>query len=112
MPPSAALLNEAAAHVATLVLFVGLVDGTGTELAGGAYARQACTATATGVNVRLTVDETFQVPAGATVAGWRAHSASTGGTNYGGDPLPPEVYSSAGEYILQGSATGFTLGAG
>lgn len=109
MPASAALLAAAATHVATLVVFVGLVDETGTELTGGSYARQACTASATGANVRLDADETFAVPAGATVAGWRGFSAVTAGTNYGGEDLTPEVYAAAGQYVLQASATGYNF---
>lgn len=108
MPPSAALLNASATHVATLIVYVGLVNEAGTELTGGSYARQACTASATGANVRLTVDETFQVPAGI-VAGWRGFSASSGGIDYGGEDLTPEVYAAPGEYLLTGASTGYNF---
>lgn len=107
MPASAALIAELATFGATLVVYVGLVDETGTELTGGSYARQACTATATGGNIRLAVDETFSVPAG-TVAGWRAWSASTAGVDYGGDPVTAEVYAAPGQYTLTTDA-GYTL---
>jgi hypothetical protein len=107
VPASAALIAAAATHVATLIVYVGLVNEAGTELSGGSYARQPCVATATAGNVRLVADETFSVPAG-TVAGWRAYSASTGGTDWGGDPVTPEVYAAPGQYVLTVD-TGFAL---
>ncbi len=110
MPASSALLNALATQAATLITYVGLVNGSGTELSGGSYARQPTTATATGANVRIT-DETFNVPAGATVAGWRAFSASTGGTDFGGGTLTSETYAGAGTYTLTGASTGFNISA-
>lgn len=109
MAASTALLNALAAAGAPLITHVGLVDDAGDELTGGSYARQATTAAATGANIRLTTDETFDVPAGATVAGWRAYSAASAGTNYGGSDLTPEEYTGAGQYVLIGASTGFTV---
>lgn len=111
MAASAALLNALATEAASLITHVGLVDGTGTELSGGSYARVTATASATGANVRFASDKTFNVPAGATVAGWRAFSAATSGTNYGGGDLTAEEYTGAGQYVLQGANTGFTVAA-
>ncbi len=110
MAASSAFLNALATAGASAISHIGLVNGSGTELSGGSYARQPTTATATGAQIRFT-DETFDVPAGATVAGWRAFSASTGGTNYGGGDLAAEAYSGAGQYVLTGASTGFNVSA-
>ena len=110
MAISSAGLNVMATAIAGAVTHVGLVDETGTELTGGGYARQAATMTATGAEARLTADETFDVPAGETVAGWRAFSASTAGTNYGGGDLTPETYTGAGQHVLEAD-TGFDVSA-
>lgn len=107
MAASTALLNALASEAASLITHVGLVNGSGVQVGN----RVAVTATASGANVRLTADATFDVPAGATVAGWTAHSASTGGNSYGGGSLTPETYAGAGQYVLTGSATGFTVSA-
>jgi hypothetical protein len=109
MPASAALLNIAATEIASVVVFVGLVDGGGVELSGGGYARQACVMTATGANVRLTTDEVFTTEAGDTVAGWRGYSAVTGGTDYGGNAVGPESYTGPGTFTLVGASTGFNV---
>lgn len=106
MAMATAFTNALATQGATLITHLGLVNESGTELSGGSYARIAATATATGSNIRFGSDKTFNVPAGTTVAGWRAFSALTAGTNYGGGDLTPEVYASAGQYILEGATTG------
>lgn len=100
-------LNATAQAGGALITHVGLVDGSGTEITGGGYARQAVawTAPSNGL-IRPTTDETFSIPAGATVAGWRGFSASTGGTNYGGAALTPEAYANAGTYTLLAASTG------
>lgn len=90
-----------------LISHIGLVDDSGTELSGGSYARQAVTwTTASGGTIRPSTDLIFDIPAGATVAGWRGFTASTGGTNYGGADLTPEFYAAAGKYKLLASGTG------
>lgn len=110
MAASTALLNALASEAASLITHVGLVNGSGTEISGGSYARQTVTATASGAQVRFT-DATFDVPAGATVAGWRAFSAATGGTDFGGGSLTSETYAGAGQYVLTGASTGFNVSA-
>lgn len=112
MAASSALLNTLAIQAASLITHVGLVNESDVELSGGSYARQATSATAAGAQVRLDSDETFNVPGGATVAGWRAYSALTSGTDYGGSDLTPEEYAGPGQYVLTGAATGFTISAG
>ncbi len=106
-----AYLNAIATEGRTLITHIGLVNATGTELTGGspAYARQAVTwTTASGGVIRPTANLTFNIPAGATVGGWRGYSASTGGTNYGGDDLTNETYAGQGEYTLLAASTGIT----
>lgn len=99
--------NALATHGASLVTHIGLVNGSGVELTGGSYARKAVTWTAaSGGTVRPTADLVFNVPAGATVAGWRGFSAASGGTNYGGADLTQETYTNAGEYKLLAASTG------
>ena len=99
--------NAIADHGAGLISHIGLVDGSGTEISGGSYARQAVTWTsASSGTVRPSSDLTFDVPAGATVGGWRGYSASTGGTNYGGEDLTNESYTNEGQYKLIASSTG------
>jgi hypothetical protein len=88
-----------------VITHLGLVDETGTELAGGTYARLAVTWT-DAATARPTTDKVFNVPAGSTVAGWRGFSASSGGTNYGGADLTQEDFASAGTYTLLAAATG------
>ena len=99
--------NTIADYGAGLVTHIGLVDGTGTEISGGTYARQAVTWTsASSGTVRPNADLTFDVPAGTTVGGWRGFSALTAGTNYGGETLANESYTNAGEYKLVAANTG------
>lgn len=102
-------LNSIADDGGALITHIGLVDEGGTELSGGspAYARQAVTWTsATGGLIRPDANLDFDIPAGDTVAGWRGYSASSGGTNYGGEDLSPESFISQGSYRLLASATG------
>lgn len=101
--------NAIADYGATQITHIGLVDETGTEISGGdpAYARQPVTWTAASDGtIRPTADLTFDVPAGATVAGWRAYSALTAGTNYGGADLTQETFAGQGEYTLLSASTG------
>ena len=97
-------------HGATLLTHIGLVNGSGTEISGGSYARKAVswTAAAAGL-IRPTANLVFDIPAGATVAGWRAFTASTGGTNHGGGALISTTYSNAGTYTLTAASTGIDI---
>ena len=107
MAMTAAYTAALAAAGGAVITHFGLVDETGTELTGGSYARIADTPSVTTNVVRPSTDLTFNVPAG-TVGGWRAYSASTGGTNYGGADLTNEVYAAAGQYKLLAASTGVT----
>jgi hypothetical protein len=102
------LIREAGQSAIT---HIGLVDDTGTELTGGspAYARKAVTWTdsADGVS-RPSADLTFDVPAGASVASWRGYSASSSGTDYGGEDLTQEDYAGQGTYKLLAASTSIT----
>ena len=89
-----------------LISHIGLVDDVGTEISGGSYARQAVTWTsASGGTIRPNADLTFDVPA-CTVGGWRGFSASSEGTNHGGEDLTEEVFAAAGQYKLLATSTG------
>ena len=99
--------NAIATHGGSLVTHIGLVNGSGVELTGGTYARKAVTwTTASDGTIRPNADLTFDVPAGATVAGWRGFTAATNGTNYGGEDLTPETFAGAGQYKLLAANTG------
>jgi hypothetical protein len=93
------------------ITHIGLVNASGTELSGGspAYARIAETWAdgADGV-MNLAANRTFNVPAGVTVGGWRGYSASSGGTNYGGQNLTQEAFAAQGTYTLLAASTSIT----
>lgn len=109
MPMNAAYRNAIRDHGQSLITHIGLVDNLGAEISGGspAYARQAVTWTDTADGLsRPSGNLTFDIPAGATVAGWRGYSASSGGTDYGGEDLTDESYASQGTYVLLAAQTG------
>ena len=99
--------NLIAAYGGSKITHIGLVDGTGAELSGSPYTRKAITWTAPNDGT-ISPDEDliFDIPGGATVAGWRGFSAATGGTNYGGEDLPAETYNKDGQYKLVAEGTG------
>jgi hypothetical protein len=101
-------LNLIADYAATQLSHIGLVDDTDTELTAGSYARLAVTWTsASGGTIRPNADLTFEVGASETVSGWRAYTAITAGTEYGGaDFASDEVYSSAGQFKLLSASSG------
>ncbi|NJP27116.1 hypothetical protein FLW53_23525 [Microbispora sp. SCL1-1] len=106
MAMTTAYLNAIADAGASKITHIGLVDGSGTEITGGSYARKAVTwTTASSGTIRPNADLTFDIPSGATVAGWRGYSASTSGTNYGGADLTSQAFSSAGTYTLLAAST-------
>lgn len=112
MGATAALLNALETELDTLITHIGLVDETGTELTGGspAYAREAVAWADDGDGViRPNADLTFNVPADATVAGWRGYSASSAGTDYGGEDLSPETFLAQGAYTLLADQTGIVI---
>lgn len=98
MAMNEAYLNMIANHARTQITHIGLVDAGGTEVA----TRQAVTfQTANNGRINISADLTFDVSAGSTVAGWRAFSASTDGTNYGGAALTAETFAGDGTYTLK-----------
>jgi hypothetical protein len=105
-------LNIGADAIGGAISHIGLVDGGGTEISGGGYARQAVTWTgATGGLIRPNADLVFDIGSGTTVAGWRGFSALTGGTNHGGSALTSETYGADGTYTLLAASTGVDLDA-
>jgi hypothetical protein len=109
---SAAYLAAVTAAGAAEVTHIGLVDETGTELAGGTYARIANAPAAAGATWRPSADLDFNVPAGTTVGGWRGYDAAAAGTDWGGDDVVQEVYAGDGTYTLVAAETGVTHSAG
>ncbi|MGH3098321.1 MAG: hypothetical protein ACRDMV_20245 [Streptosporangiales bacterium] len=107
MAMNAAYLDGTADAGGGLIGFLGLVDDTGAELAGGSYTRLAVAWNLTAGTGRInpTSDLVFDVPSGATVAGWRGYSASTSGTDYGGADLTSQPFNSSGEYTLLAAQT-------
>lgn len=74
----------------------------GTEISGGspAYARKAISWTNGAVDGSVTATVTFDVPSGATVAGFGLYTAATGGTYVGGGSLTSQAFGSQGTYAL------------
>jgi hypothetical protein len=106
---NAAFVNALATYGASLITHIGLVDGGGVELSGGSYARLPVTWTgAAGVKTPST-NLLFNVPAGATVAGWRGYSALTAGTDYEGKAVTSTPFTNAGTYSLLNSLTNITI---
>jgi hypothetical protein len=104
--------NALSTHGASLITHIGLVNGSGVEISGGSYARQAVTWTGASNVKSPSSNRVFDIPAGATVAGWRGFSASSGGTDYGGAALTPATFTNAGTYTLLAASTNFTIQAG
>ena len=101
MPFAASYLNSIATAGRSILYQMGLVDDTGTELTGGTYARLDVSNTnwsapANG-DITLLSDKVFEVPAGATVAGWFITLASTGLAGISGS-LTPETFVNGGQY--------------
>lgn len=110
MAVTTAFLNAAAAGGVAAVTHIALLDDGGVELTGGGYARQSVSWGAPSAGaIHPASDLVFDVPAGATVAGWAGYTASTGGTSHGGDDLDPETYTNAGTYTLTAASTGYDL---
>jgi hypothetical protein len=102
-------ITALAAYGTGLITHLGLVNGSGVELSGGSYARKAVTwSGAAGVR-SPNADLVFDIPAGATVAGWRGFTASSAGTNYGGAALTSTPFTNAGTYTLLAASTNITV---
>ena len=107
MAMTAGYRNLIAAYGGSKITHIGLVNELGTELSGSPYTRKAVVwTTPDDGTIKLSEDLIFDVPGGATVAGWRGFTAATGGTNYGGEDLPPESYNKEGQYKLIAEGTG------
>lgn len=116
MAMSAAFVNALRDHGQSIATHLGLVNGSAAEPSGGspAYARIAETWTDDGTGVsRPAADRTFNIPASFTVAGWRAFSASTAGTDYGGATFgsPTGPYGAQGTFTLLAASSHFTVAA-
>ncbi|MGI5493785.1 hypothetical protein [Microtetraspora malaysiensis] len=107
MPMTTAYLDAIAGAGRTSITHIGLVNASGVEITGGSYARKAVTWTASSSGViRPNADLTFDIPAGATVAGWRGYNQlAPGGTNYGGADLTSQSFASNGTYTLLAAST-------
>ncbi|MGV0961435.1 MAG: hypothetical protein ACOYB1_16545 [Limnohabitans sp.] len=106
MPMNTNYLNAIAAAGRTTVTHIGLVDGSGNEITGASYARQAVTwTTASNGQIRPSANLVFQINQGTTVAGWRGFSAATAGTNFGGSDLTSVTFTNSGTYTLLAAST-------
>ena len=107
-------LNLLGTYGGTQITHIGLVNGSGVEISGGtpAYARKSLASVGgwtavSGGMIRPAANMTFDIPAGATVAGWRGYTAVTGGTEHGGAALTPEgPYGAQGTYTVLAALTG------
>ena len=77
----------------------------GTELTGGSYARKAVSWGATTNSASTATAIVFDVPSGATVAGFGFHTAVTAGTYLDGGSLTSQSFASAGTYTLTPTVT-------
>lgn len=109
---NSAFHNSLATHGAGLITHIALFNGSGVEISGGSYARQAVTWTGAAAVKSPSANLVFDIPAGANVASWRGFSASSGGTDYGGAALTPVSFTNAGTYTLLAASTNFTVQAG
>lgn len=111
MAMTEAFRNLLLTYGGTQITHIGLFNGA-SEITGGspAYARKAVTWAAASVGViRPNADLTFDIPASATVDGWRGFTALTAGTNYGGATLTAEAFAGQGQYKLLAASSGITL---
>lgn len=101
MPFEASYLNSIATHGKGILYQMGLVDNTNTELTGGGYARldvgDANWSSPVNGDITLLYDKVFEVPAGATVAGWFITLTSNGFAGIRGS-LTPETFVNGGQY--------------
>jgi hypothetical protein len=109
---NAAFFNALASHGASIATHIGLFNASGVELSGGGYARLPVTWTGAGNVKSPSANLVFTTEAADEVAEWRAFSALTGGTDYGGAVVPTKTYSNPGTYTLLAASTNFTLQAG
>lgn len=106
MPMNASYQTLVANAGAAAITHIGLVDVVGTEITGGAYARKAVTWTTPSTGRKApSANLLFDIPTGATVAGWRGFTALTAGTNHGGFSLTPETFANGGTYTLNAAGT-------
>lgn len=105
MPSTTLEKNNLATKYGTDAPYVALFstapsgNTTGTEITGGSYARQAATWPAP-TNGQISVTVTFQVPSGATVAGFGLYSAATAGNYIDGGSLTSQGFATGGTYQL------------
>lgn len=91
------------AYTLYAALYNGDPAGAGVEITGGspAYARQLVTmASAASGSIVIATDETFDVPAGATVNYVALFDALTAGNLIASDAVTEEVYGAQGQYIV------------
>lgn len=115
MAMSTAFRNALRDHAQSLITHIGLKNGSSVELSGGspAYARKAVTWADTSDGLtRPTGDLVFDVAASSVVASWFGASASSGGTDYGGEPFSSSsTFGAQGTFTLTASATGIQFNA-
>ena len=96
------LATEYGVRATHAALYSTIPGGTpGTEISGGtpAYARKPITWSTSAASV-VTATVTFDVPAGATVAGVGVHSALTAGVYLDGGAVTSQAFATQGTYTL------------
>lgn len=101
-----ALVDAYKAQAAYCALYSTAPGATaGTEITGGSYARKPVSWGATANSASTATAIVFDVPAGATVAGFGFHTAVTAGTYLDGASLTSQSFSSSGQYSLTPTVT-------
>lgn len=103
-----ALVDAYKAQATHMALYSTTPGATaGTELTGGspAYARKAMSWGATSASASTATAVTFDVPAGATVAGFGFHNALTAGTYLDGAGVTSQAFASQGTYQVTATYT-------
>ncbi len=100
---SATAKNTAVDAVTATVGYIGLLDASGNEIAGGspAYARKAASWDAADGGVAdIAASVVFDVPASTTVASVAGYAADTGGAALFTDAVVNETFGGQGTYTL------------
>lgn len=106
-------MNEAfstalASHGATIATHIALFVG-GVECSGGGYARRPVTWTGAGSIKSPSADLVFAGTPSSPVNEWRAFSALSGGTDYGGAAMTGTGFDSGGVFTLLAASTNFDV---
>lgn len=108
MPMNTAFLTVLAGAGAAAATHIGLFVG-GVEVSGGGYARKPVTWSGSGAVRNPSANIAFNGPPSTAVNEWRAFSALTGGTDYGGASMTGTGFDASGNFTLLAASTNFAL---